>query len=256
MRTARLLGLGAALLLGVAAFGFVLMQSVGLDSARVAFAQGGSTATPTAPSYATPPDQTARTDMVNAFWNALASRVGVAVDKLKSDAVAAEKDVIERAVASGKLTRAQADQLEQRLTTDMPFGHLFGGLGGGPRGAGSGGHGFMGGPVNGVNTIEAVANALNMKPADLSAQLQSGKSLADIAAAQNVDQAKVKQAIIDAAKAQIQREVGDGLITQAQADRRLAELTPDKIDLANTPWLGGTRQGQFPQRGNPREGAF
>lgn len=256
MRMARLLGLGAALLLAGAAFSFVLLQGVGQDSASVAFAQGGSTATPTAPSYATPPDQTARTDMVNAFWDALASRVGVAVDKLKSDAVAAEKDVIERAVASGNLSRTQADQLEQRLTTDAPFGPLFGGMGGGLGAAGGGGHGFTGGPVNGVNTLEAVASALNMKPADLSAQLQSGKSLADIAAAQNVDQAKVKKAIIDAAKAQIQREVGDGLITQAQADQRLADLTPDKIDLTGTPWLGGTRQVQFPQRGNPREGAF
>ena len=49
-----------------------------------------------------------------------------------------------------------------------------------------------------------------------------------------MDQATVKQAIINAAKAQIQREVQDGILTQAQADSMTANLTPDKIDLTHT----------------------
>ena len=41
-------------------------------------------------------------------------------------------------------------------------------------------------------------DALNLKLADLTSQLRGGKTLADIGKAQHVDQAKVKQAIIDA----------------------------------------------------------
>jgi hypothetical protein len=256
MRKARLLGLGVALVLAGAAFSFVLWQGAGRNGASVALAQGVSTGTPTAPTNATPPAQGAWTDMANAFWSALASKLGITAESLKSDVVAAEKDVIEQAVTSGKLTRAQADQIEQRLTTNAPLVPFFGGMPGGPGGPGRGNNGFPGGPIGGVDTLEAVANALDMKVADLSAELQGGKSLADIATAQNVDQAKVKQAIIDSAKVQIQREVQDGLITQAQADQRLANLTPDKIDLTRSPWLDGPRRGQFPQRGNPQGGNF
>ena len=256
MRKARLVGLGVALVLVGAALSFVLTQGAVLNGANVAFAQGGSTGTPTAPTNATPPAQGAWTDMAGAFWNALASKLGISPDNLKSDVITAEKDVIEQAVTNGQLTRAQADRLEQQLSTNAPLVPFFGGMRGGPGGPGRGDRGFLGGPLGGVNTLEAIANALNMKPADLSAQLQSGKTLTDIATAQNVDQAKVKQAIVDAVKAEIQREVQDGLITQAQADQMLSNLTPDQIDLTRTPWLGGSRQGQFPQRGNPSGGSF
>jgi hypothetical protein len=226
-------------MLAGAAFSFALWQGVGQNAADVAFAQSGSSGTPTAPTTTTPPAQGTWTDMANAFWSALASKLGISVDNLKSDVVAAEKDVIEQAVTDGKLTRAQADQLEQRLSTNAPLVPFFGGMRGGVGGPGRGGPGFPGGRFGGVNTLEAVASALNMKPADLNAQLQGGKTLADIAKSQNVDQAKVKQAIIDATKAQVQREVQDGLITQAQADQILANLTPDSIDLSGAQWLGG-----------------
>lgn len=255
MSKGRLVGLGVALMLAGTAFSFVLAQGTTTGGANVALAQGGTTPTPTAPQTA-PPAQGTWADMANAFWTALASKLGISADTLKSDVVAAEKDVIEQAVTSGKLTRAQADELEQRLSTSTPLVPFFGGMHGGPGGPDRGGVGLHGGSLGGVNTLEAVATALNMKPADLSAQLQSGKTLADIAKAQNVDQAKVKQAIIDAAKAEIQREVQDGLITQAQADQRLSGLTADQIDLTRMPWLGGPRQGQFPPRGNPSGGSF
>jgi hypothetical protein len=253
MRKAGLVSLGVAIVLAGAAFSFVLWHGAGPGSASVAFAQGGPTATPTSPANGTQPDQGAKTDMLNAFWTALASKLGITVDNLKTGVVAAEKDVIEQAVTSGRLTRAQADQLEQRLSTNAPLVPFFGGPRGGAGGPGYGPHGA---PIGGVNTLEAIATVLNMKPADLSAQLQSGKTLADIAAAQNVDQSKVKQAIVDSVKVQIQREVQDGLITQAQADQRLANLTPDNIDLTRGLWLGGAGPGRFPQRGYPRGGSF
>lgn len=256
MARGKIVGLGVALMLAGAAFGFVLWQGANQGGASVAFAQGGSTATPTAPTSGTPPAQGAWADMASAFWNALATKLGLTADNLKSDVVAAEKDVIEKAVTDGKLTRAQADQLEQRLSTDTPLVPFFGGLHGGLEGRGRGGPGFVGRHLGGLNTLEAIATVLNLKPADLNAQLASGKTLADIAKAQNVDEAKVKQAIIDADKPQIQREVQDGLITQAQADQRLANLTPDKIDLTQMPRDGRPQGGPFGPRGNQPGNSF
>ncbi len=248
----RWLGLGVGVLLIVAAFGLVFWQEQGLHYSGVALAQGASTATPVAPQKAPggQNNQTQPNAYVDAFWNALAGKLGISVDDLKSKTIASEKDVIEQMVKDGKLTRAQADKLEQSLNTNQPFVPFFGKRpfpgypgqfpngkpGNGPRGNG-GRFGF--GPyfnLDRVAELEAVAQALNMKPADLQAQIKSGKTLADIATAQNVDQAKVKQAIIDATKTEIQREVTDGLLTQAQADSILSNLTPDKIDLTRMPF--------------------
>ncbi len=238
----RWIGLGIGLVLILAAFGVVVWQGVAMNSAGAALAQAAPTPTPTAqPSKGTGLQGTAN-DIATAFWNALASRLGIGVDDLKSKFVDAEKAAIEQAVKDGKLTRAQADALEQRLNTNTPlapFSHAFRG-GPGPGKSGKGfGFGFRGGALGGANTLEAVANALNLKPSDLITQLRSGKTLADIAKAQNVDEAKVKQAIVDTAKAQLQREVQDGVITQAQADQILSRLTPDRIDLTRMRGFGG-----------------
>lgn len=237
MTKTRWIGLGIGLVLILAAFGVVLWQGVAWNSAGSAFAQAAPTATPTAQPTKGPGLQGTANDILNAFWNALASRLGIGVDDLKSRFVDAEKAAIEQAVKDGKLTRAQADALEQRLNANTPFAPFFRGF---RRGVAKGvGFGLHVGALGGANTVEAVANALNMKPADLTAQLRSGKTLADIAKAQNVDEAKVKQAIIDAVKAQLQREVQDGIITQGQADQILSRLTPDRIDLSRMRGFGG-----------------
>jgi hypothetical protein len=252
MTKGRLFGLGIGVVLIVAALGLAVFQGAPLmNNAGAALAQAPSTPTPQAPQPSTGPAQQKQplgnvTDIVNAFWNSLASKLGISADTLKSDVTAAQKDAIEQAVKDGRLTRAQADRIEQNLNANRPFGpFMFGGFGRGfRRGPNSGTtpaapprlgpRPFFGGFLGGTNQIEAVATALNMKPADLVAQLKSGKTLADLAQTQNVDQATVKQAIINTAKAQIQREVQDGILTQAQADSLTANLTPDKIDLTHT----------------------
>ncbi len=247
---ARWIGLSLGVLLILGAFGVALAQGGNLVSPGSALAQSAPTPTP-APSQGTtqPSTQTKPqlSQYLDAFWNALAKQFGLTVDQTKSKVTAAEKDVIEQMVTDGKITRAQADKLEQNLGNNPGFGPFFGkGRGFGGRGVAPNGPapngarpGMFFGFKDSAAELEAVAAALNMKPADLQAQLRSGKTLADVATAQKVDQAKVKQAIIDAEKAEIQREVQDGIITQAQADRMLANLTPDKIDLTRMPFGRG-----------------
>ena len=246
---ARWLGLGLGVLLIAAAFGLVFLQEQGLKNSGVALAQAAPTSTPVAPAVpGTPPAQgtTQKPNLstyVDAFWNALAKQLGLTVDQTKGKVTAAEKDVIEQMVTDGKLTRAAADKLEQNLNNNQPFVHGWFFKGRGPRGFSgqapgqSKGLGFGFG-LDRLSVLEAVAKSLNLSADALTAQLKSGKTLADIATAQKVDQSVVKQAIIDSTKAELAREVADGLISQAQADSIQANLTPDKIDLTKYPFRG------------------
>jgi hypothetical protein len=276
MTKARMLGLGFGILLIVAAFGLVVWQGVHMTSNNVAFAQAGATATPsaspttapstlptTAPSQQTTPQQQAIGDT---FWTILAGKLGANPDDLKSKALDARKEMLDQAVKDGRITQAQADALKAKLTSNnliapIPLPRNGQGNGqpqnpqGGPgrgrfpgfhgngkpgptfgnRLPGEFGFGSFGGA--GLQDLQTVAKALNLDPKALITQLSQGKTLADVAKAQNVDQAVVKQAIIDARKANIDQLLSYGLISEAQANQIKSQLTPDKIDLTR-PWFG------------------
>jgi hypothetical protein len=67
--------------------------------------------------------------------------------------------------------------------------------------------------------ISATTSTLHLTKDQLKAQLEAGKSLADIAKAQNVDVQQLKDAIQTSIKAQLADVVKSGKITQAQADK-------------------------------------
>jgi hypothetical protein len=71
---------------------------------------------------------------------------------------------------------------------------------------------------------EATAKSLNLSVFEVAAQLQADKSLADIAKAQNVDLQKVKDAITNTTKTQLDAVVKAGKATQAQADKSIQTL--------------------------------
>lgn len=230
--------IAAGALIGMAVLAFLVVGSLVLTQDQVASAQA-PTATPTAvPKSGTPaPSQS---NIGTDFWQRLATKLGLNVNDLTAKAVEARKDMLDQAVKDGRITQAEADQLKSKLDANGLIAPINIGRGGAPRQPGATpapnqtpsqgfGRGFAFGWS--ADALEAVAKVLNLQPTDLVTQLRGGKTLADIATAQKVDQAVVKQAIIDAEKAAIDRELKDGLITQAQADARKANLTPDKIDL-------------------------
>jgi Protein of unknown function (DUF2680) len=258
MTRSRWIGLGVGVVLILAALGVAAFQSLALPVVReVASAQAAAPATPT------PGPNGTTSGIGDAFWTALAAKLNVSVDTLKADAIQVRKDMLDQAVKDGRITQAQADQLKQRLDANGliapiyigpgnrgPFGPRFRGPYNRPAPApgiitprpGVGpGRGFGYGFGFGTAELEAVAKVLNLSSSDLVTQLRGGKMLADIAKAQNVDQAPVKQAIIDARKAEIDRQVTDGLITQAQANTLEAQLTPNNIDLTRRPFFFGFR---------------
>lgn len=86
----------------------------------------------------------------------------------------------------------------------------------------------------GGKNLDAIATILKLTADELHAQLESGKTLAQVATAQKVDIKLVTDEIIKNIKAHIAKEVASGEITQAQADTKLAGLTAKVTEMVNT----------------------
>jgi len=90
--------------------------------------------------------------------------------------------------------------------------------------------------------IAALADAAGMTPLDVLAELREGKSLAEVAAAHDVDTTAVVSSAAAALTAQINQDVADGWITQEQADDALATLTEDLNAMMDHPAAGRPAQ--------------
>lgn len=149
----------------------------------------------------------------------LAGKLGVSVDKLKTAIQAVAGDQIDQALADGRLTQAQADELKQRLqsSTLLPFG-----IGPGP------GHGFgahAGLALGRGMELDAAATYLGVSRADLVTELQGGKTLAQVAQDKGKSVDGLKQAMVDAASTELDQAVAAGKITAEQRSAILSGLT-------------------------------
>lgn len=147
-----------------------------------------------------------------------ARRLDVTPDKLRSALQGAFADQLAQAVKDGRLTQQQADRIKQRIERGgVPLGGPGPGLGhgplGGPRGPG---------PLR--IGLAAAASYLGLSRADLAKQLQAGRSLAQVARAQGKSVAGLQTALLDAAKAQLDRAVASRRITTSQRDAILKRL--------------------------------
>jgi polyhydroxyalkanoate synthesis regulator phasin len=176
------------------------------------------------------------------FWNALANRLGVTLDKLKEAITGASSDTIDQAVKDGKLTQDQANQMKSNLQNRLNQGNLpgfgffgfrhgkgFGGFGFGRFGLGRGGFGVG-------NNLSSFAKALNMTETDLMTELQSGKTIAAIAQEKNVDLSQVKTSVLADLKTNLDQVVQAGKLTQSQADQIYSQLSTNFDNLVNRAW--------------------
>jgi ribonuclease HII len=137
----------------------------------------------------------------------LAEIAGDKLDEIISQAIEAHKAELDKAVADGKLSQAQADamltlmkaNLEQRAQQSFQ-----------PRGWGFG-------PDDSLVAI--AAEVLDQTQADIAQALRDGKTLAEIAG-DKLDEI-INQAV-EARKAELDKAVADGKLSQAQADAMLA----------------------------------
>ena len=185
----------------------------------------------------------------------VATAKGVALDKVVDAVIAERTAALNQAVAGGRLTQAQADVILANLKATLP-GHLqtrlvpgLGSWGFGGRGRG---HGYKGGfGVKGAAPLTTIATALKMTPAELVAELRSGKSVADVATAKGISLDTVIAAVVQEHAERLSAAVAAGRITQAQADAALANLKenmPELLALKGGPFGPGfgRRPGKMP----------
>jgi hypothetical protein len=164
-----------------------------------------------------------------------AGTLGVAPAKLSDALKKALENQVDAEVTAGKLTQAQADAIKKGIEDGTQ--PLFGGGPGGPdehfRHHGEGfGFGLFGGPGLAAG-LDEIATYLNLKPDELRTQLESGKSLADIATAQGKTADGLKSAITDAATKRLDAAVTAGKLTKEQEQKVLDELAAHLDDFIN-----------------------
>jgi hypothetical protein len=167
-----------------------------------------------------------------AFLDDLAKRLNVTRDQLDAAIKGAAGARIDAAVAAGKLTKEQGEAAKKRLDSGAPLFGLAGPRGGGGPGFGHGGPGGPGHLGFGFG-IDAAATYLGLSEDALRTQLQSGKSLADVAKAQNKDVAGLKAAMKAAVTKRLDQAVTDKKLTADEKAKILADIDTRLDDVIN-----------------------
>src|SRR3954469_7058479 len=210
-------------------------RRVAIAAAGLAVAAGGGVAI-AATTGSTPKERE------QAVLDDAAGRLGTTADKLRGALSAAEDAQLDAAVKAGEITQDQADAIKARraqsgLVLGAEGGHGFG-------------HGFGFRHDAGATdaALDAAAKALKLDREDLLTRLRDGNSLADVATDQNVSIDDVRAAARGAAKAELEKAVGAGDLTQAQADEELTEIVDRIEQLRGGFFFGG---GRGPGPGGP-----
>ena len=176
----------------------------------------------------------------------VAKAKNIDLDVVNAKLTAAFKAHLDEEVASGEHTQTEADtklaEFKTRISSmvNAPGLPMHGGKGDhGPKG-GKGGHG----PAKFATA--KLATTLKLTETELQTQLKSGKTLKQIADAQNVDIADVKATLTSDFKAHLDEEVASGEHTQAEADAKLAEFKTRLDDMVNGVRPAGGVEGHGP----------
>jgi hypothetical protein len=201
--------------------------AAGVAGAVVLAGSGGAYAATQNGTPTKPPDPAAEQQ---AFLNDLAGRLNVTPDQLDAAIKGAATDQIDAAVKAGRLTQDQADQLKQRIQqapNGLPLRGLLGPGPGGPHLAFRGpGPGLFGG-------LGAATKYLGVTDRQLFSDLRAGKSLADVAKAQNKSVDGLKTALKADVAARLDQAVKAGRLTTDQRAKIEADLDQRLDDLIN-----------------------
>ena len=181
----------------------------------------------------------------NGFLARVAGHLGISTQKLQDATKAAAIDQVDADLKAGRITKAQADEMKARINAggvplffDGP--HRFGDFGHrGPGGFDRGGH------------LSAAADYLGLTVPQLFQKLSGGKSLADVAKAQDKSVDGLKQAMLADAKTHLDQAVKDGMLTEAQATQELNELKSRIDQIVNGTFPGPGEGRMFRWRGGP-----
>jgi hypothetical protein len=169
-------------------------------------------------------DRLGSSDDSQAIVNDAAKQLGVTPSALTSALKKALENRIDAAVAAGRLTKEQGDELKQRIESgDLPlfFGPRFG-------------------PHEHFGELDAAASYLGLTESQLDEQLDSGKTLAQVAKDRGKSVDGLIQALVDAATKRLDADVAAGRLTKAQEQQILSGLK-DRI----TAFVNGMRHHDF-----------
>jgi hypothetical protein len=153
-----------------------------------------------------------------------AKQLGIAPSKLSDALKTALKNRVDAAVEAGRLSKAEGDALKARIeSADVPLFPV------GPRPHGFGHHGPK---------LDAAASYLGLTEAQLRTELQSGKTLAQVATAHGKTAEGLVGALVAEAGKKLDAAVAAGRLTRAEADSMLTGLKERINDFVN---------GRFPQ---------
>jgi hypothetical protein len=159
-----------------------------------------------------------------------AQRLNVTPSALSDALKKALEDRVDAAVTAGRITKAEGDELKQRIeSSDFPvfLGH-----------SGYGEHRLFGG-------LDAAASYLDVTEDALQSELESGKTLAQVAQEKGKSVDGLVQALYDDAKQHLDAAVSAGKLTQSHENTILSDLNQHITDLVNgvRPPIGGFGKG-------------
>jgi hypothetical protein len=157
----------------------------------------------------------------SAFLADAAGRLGVTPGRLEDALKQAALDRVDAAVNDGRLTQSEADAIKARISAGV-FGPGLGFFATGARDH-----------VGIVFGSEAAASYLGLTAAQLRADLESGKTLAQVAAAQGKSVDGLKQALLADAKSHLDQAAAAGKITAAQEQQMVNQLSSHLDDIIN-----------------------
>ncbi len=215
-----------------------------IAGAAAALAVGGAGAGLAATQLASSPSAESR-----AIVNDAAKSLGVEPSKLSAALKKAMEDRVDAAVAAGRLTKAQGEELKQRIESDeFP---LFG-----PPALGPG----FGAPHPFFHGLDAAASYLGLNEEQLHNRLDGGKTLAGIAKAEGKSVDGLKAALRKDEQQKLDAAVKAGRLSKADEqrilkdlDRRIDELVNGRLRLRFREHRGFGFRGDFDRHGPPAD---
>jgi transposase-like protein len=163
--------------------------------------------------------QLSTTEESDAIVADAAKQLGVSADELDAALKQALENRVDAAVEAGRLTEAQAAELKERIEAgEVPLVGVGPGLG--HRG---GHHGFV--------DFDAAAAYLGVTEAELRTSLEGGDTLAEIATANGKTADELVDALVAAAKVDLDEKAEAGRLTEAQRTSILAEIESRMEDV-------------------------
>ena len=122
----------------------------------------------------------------------------------------------------------------------------------GPGGMAGGRGGMMGGGQMHEYVEQALADKLGMTKTDVETAIDGGKTMYQLAIDKGIKEADVTALLTEVHKTAFVKAVSDGVMTQAQADTMLQNMTANGFNFANSPMRNGTGRGMQGGRGQGR----